>query len=63
MLRAIHFLKPYKLVPYITYIMVRVVVDFNEKMHRKLMKAKGDKTWREVILNSISKNNMETAHP
>ena len=33
--------------------MVRVVVDFDEETHRKLMKAKSDKTWRDVMLDLI----------
>jgi predicted CopG family antitoxin len=37
----------------------KILVDFDEETFEKLVKAKGDKTWREVIINTIPKNKNE----
>jgi predicted CopG family antitoxin len=37
----------------------KILVDFDEETFEKLVRAKGDKTWREVIMNTIPKNKNE----
>ena len=39
--------------------MVRVVVDFDENTHKKLMMAKSGRTWRDVILGVLPINTDE----
>jgi predicted CopG family antitoxin len=34
----------------------KILVDFDEETFEKLVKAKGDKTWREVMMDLIPKN-------
>ena len=34
----------------------KILVDFDEETFEKLVKAKGDRTWREVILETMPKN-------
>ena len=60
MLRKIHLRKVYILVISLSNCMVKkILVDFDEETFEKLKEAKGNKTWREVILDLIPKNKDE----